>query len=103
MWGAATGDFNVPGNAPAAGFCCSARQPGADGEEFPAACVAQTVAILPNQGAQRLLDRLAERGHRLLWCAVGAAQWLRDDAVDDPEPLEILGGQFQRLGRFGGV
>ena len=81
----------------------SGRRLAADREELAPALVAQGVAAAREQRRQGLGERVAERCDRLLRAPVGAAQRLRHDAVDDPEPQQILCGQPQRLGRLGGM
>ena len=51
---------------------------------------AEFAQIAQQIGLQRVAD--------LAWIAVGAAERLGNDVVDDAEPSKVLGGQLQRLG-----
>ena len=58
------------------------------------------------QALQRLqlhLHRVAHRGHRRLGVGMGAAWRLGDDAVDDLQLQQVLGGELDGLGGFRGV
>src|SRR5215204_4685438 len=97
MWGGITAVFNAPANRRRRR---STRRPvGPDREEFAAALGAQTVAVAAEQRLQRLVEGRAERVDRLARHAVGAAERLGDDPLDDPEAQQVLRRQPQRLGR----
>src|SRR3546814_577395 len=57
-------------------------------------------AAVAQQLAQTLLKLVADRGGSLLATAMGAAQRLRNDVVDDTEAQQVLGRQAQSLGRL---
>src|SRR3546814_20918330 len=57
-------------------------------------------AAVAQQLAQTLLKLVADRGESLLATAMGAAQRLRNDVVDDTEAQQVLGRQAQSLGRL---
>src|SRR3990170_121485 len=67
-------------------------------EELLAAALLQLRAAVAQQLAQALLQLVADGGDGQLAAAVGAAQRLRDDVVDDPEAQQVLRGEAQRLG-----
>jgi hypothetical protein len=73
---------------------------GSHREKFLPALAAERLAILTRKRAQRLLDRLAQSGDSLLRRAMGAAQRLGDDLVDDREAQHLLRRETQR---FGGI
>src|SRR3546814_8476768 len=69
-------------------------------EELLAPALLQLRAAVAQQLAQTLLKLVADRGESLLATAMGAAQRLRNDVVDDTEAQQILGRQAQSLGRL---
>src|SRR3546814_1730211 len=69
-------------------------------EELLAPALLQLRAAVAQQLAQTLLKLVADRGESLLATAMGAAQRLRNDVVDDTEAQQVLGRQAQSLGRL---
>ena len=59
-----------------------------------------SAGFLPSSSPRSSPMRGADAGDRLGLVALGAAARLGDDAVDDAEGEQILGGQAQRLGRL---
>src|SRR3546814_12888757 len=68
-------------------------------EELLAPALLQLRAAVAQQLAQTLLKLVADRGESLLATAMGAAQRLRNDVVDDTEAPQVLGRQAPSLGR----
>src|SRR5882762_5255107 len=64
------------------------------GEEFLAAIVANLIARTAGKFAKRVGNDVAGRSDNAVWIAVGAAQRLGNDPVDDAERLEVLGGDL---------
>src|SRR3546814_16180876 len=69
-------------------------------EELLAPALLQLRAAVAQQLAQTLLKLVADRGESLLATAMGAAQRLRNDVVDDTEAPQVLGRQAPSLGRL---
>src|SRR5206468_4231094 len=75
----------------------------ADLAVFLVAAVEKSVERDVDELAEVAEEEGLESGGGLAMVAVGAAERLRDDLVDDPEAEQVLAGELERGGGLGGV